>query len=166
MYLGIGTNQGNKIANLNVALQYISELVGKILHISSVYKTAPWGFFEQPDFYNIVVKINCNIPYDACWQTLEDIEKKMGRIKTVKYGPRIIDIDILFFDNEIVQLPYLQIPHPQIMNRKFVLKPMFEIEPQFVHPSQHITIKNLLKKCEDKGKVRKIKVESLKKYLQ
>lgn len=156
VYLLLGSNLGERLANLHEARQQISRQIGKIVTASAIYRTAPWGDKAQPDFYNQVVQIEpFTTPQETLLMLLE-IEKKMGRVRIEKWGSRIIDIDILLWGNDQLDLPDLVIPHPQLPNRKFALVPLAEIAPQTVHPVLKKTIRQLLTECTDTLAVSKV----------
>lgn len=137
VYLGLGTNLGDKERNLNDAILKLFFEVGNIICQSGFYASEPWGFESENSFLNAVVLIETNLsPFDLLTKT-QEIEKGMGRIyKTSQtYSDRIIDIDILLYDNQIVDQPKLKIPHPQLVERDFVLIPLCEIAPDLVHPA-------------------------------
>ena len=148
-YLLIGGNQGDRLARLATARNFITAAGGQILLASALYETAPWGRTEQPDFINQALQVATDKDASAWLLTLLDIEEKMGRRRQEKYGPRIIDIDILFFNNSIVHEPGLTIPHPEIQNRRFALTPLEEIAPFLIHPVLGTTIRELLAECTD-----------------
>jgi 2-amino-4-hydroxy-6-hydroxymethyldihydropteridine diphosphokinase len=148
-YLLIGGNQGDRLARLATARDLITNAGGQILLASALYETAAWGKTDQPDFLNQALKVATEEDAPAWLLTLLDIEGKMGRRRQEKYGPRIIDIDILFFNNSIIHEPQLTIPHPEIRNRRFALVPMEEIAPSLIHPVLHKTIRQLLAECTD-----------------
>lgn len=141
--LGIGTNLGNRLDNLNQAKKYLSTLVGELTAESKVYQTEAWGITEQPDFYNQVIEIQTRLYPLALMSCILEIEQKMGRLRINKWGERLIDIDILFFEHLILSTPNLIIPHPFIYQRKFVLQPLLDIKPSFVHPSFVKTVEEL-----------------------
>jgi len=152
----LGSNMGKSIEILSTAIEQIEEKIGSVLLGSDLYATAAWGNTSQPDFLNQVIEVAT--PLDAA-ETLEiilSIEKNMGRIRTIKNAPRIIDIDILFFNNEIINRSNLIVPHPEIQNRRFVLTPLNEIAPQMIHPVLNKTIEQLLSICPDQLAVKKI----------
>src|SRR6478609_940980 len=120
-YLLTGGNLGNRSENLLTAYNYIEQYCGEIVRKSSVYETAAWGLEDQPDFYNQVLFINTELTAHKLIETLLRIENIMGRERVVKMGPRTIDIDILFFNGDIINEPTLVIPHPRMQNRRFVL---------------------------------------------
>ncbi|HTR28612.1 MAG TPA: 2-amino-4-hydroxy-6-hydroxymethyldihydropteridine diphosphokinase [Puia sp.] len=154
-YLLIGGNQQDRVARLASARGFIASAGGKILQASALYETAPWGKTDQPDFLNQALRVATEQDAPAWLLTLLDIEQKMGRRREEKYGPRIIDIDILFFNNSIIRLPRLTIPHPEIQNRRFALTPLEEIAPDLIHPVLGLTIRELLAECTDPLAVKK-----------
>ena len=140
---------GNSQQQLRVAQKHIEKNIGAIIRCSSLYQTAAWGKTDQPDFLNQVIIVETSLTAAETMQAILSIEKKMGRLRTEKNAPRIIDIDILFFNDEIIDKPHLTIPHPEIHNRKFALIPMDEIAPGYMHPVLKSTIKNLLSTSTD-----------------
>ena len=155
VYLLIGGNVGNRLQNLRHAVDQLSSW-GTVVQHSSIYETAAWGKTEQPSFLNQALEYQTDLAPQALIRTILQIEEEMGRRRTEKFGPRIIDIDILFFNSEIVQEPHLTIPHPEIQNRRFALVPMAEIAPQLIHPLMHKTIRQLLQECPDTLDARKL----------
>lgn len=153
-YLLIGGNLGDRVKNLGEARSFIENQLGKITLASSIYETASWGIKEQPDFLNQVLLVETKLSAEMALQRILAIENKMGRIRTQKNASRIIDIDILFFNNEIIDKPSISIPHPEVQNRKFALMPMNEIAPDLLHPVLKQSIKNLLSTSIDKLEVR------------
>ncbi len=122
---------------------------------SAIYQTAAWGNTEQPDFLNQVIIVQTKLTAVQTMQTILQIEKEMGRMRTVKNAPRIIDIDILFFNKEIINTAELTVPHPQLQNRRFVLVPLNELSPNFKHPVLKKNIHQLFIHCHDKLNVKK-----------
>ncbi len=155
-YLLIGSNEGDRNKYLDQARDHIEKNFGAILKQSSIYETAAWGKTDQPDFLNQVIMIATAIDAPSLMQCILLAETKMGRMRNEKYSQRIIDIDILFYDETIINLPQLAIPHPEIQNRRFVLMPMDEIASDFMHPILHKTINTLLKECKDNLNVKKL----------
>ena len=155
-YLLLGSNMGNSTELLSNAIEQIENKIGPLLLQSNLYATAAWGNTSQPDFLNQVIKVATNLEAAKTLETILSIEKKMGRIRTIKNAPRIIDIDILFFNNEIINRSDLIVPHPEIQNRRFVLTPLHEIAPQMIHPVLNKTIEQLLSQCPDQLAVKKI----------
>jgi 2-amino-4-hydroxy-6-hydroxymethyldihydropteridine diphosphokinase len=155
-YLLIGGNQGDRLARLATARDYIMAAGGDIQLASALYETAAWGKTDQPDFVNQALKVATSQEAPAWLLTLLGIEEKMGRRRQEKYGPRIIDIDILFFNNSILREPQLTIPHPEIQNRRFALTPLEEIAPFLIHPVLGKSIRELLAECTDTLAVKQI----------
>lgn len=155
VYLLLGSNMGNSNTQLSKAIDNVEKKIGRVTRQSSLYATAAWGNTIQPDFLNQVIIVETKLPAEQTMQIILSIEKKMGRIRTVKNAPRIIDIDILFFNKEIIHEEQLTIPHPQIPNRRFVLVPLNELSPNFKHPVINQTIHKLFIHCSDKLNVKK-----------
>jgi len=149
VFLLTGGNLGNRLDYLAKAKEQIEKKCGVFLQQSSVYETAAWGNEDQGAFLNQVVKIETNLVPEKLLQAIFEIEKALGRKREMKYGPRTIDIDILFYGDAIIDRKGLKIPHPQIQNRRFVLTPLKEIAPERLHPSLHKTISQLLAECPD-----------------
>jgi len=155
-YLLLGSNLGHRFSYLNQAQQLIAEQCGEIIKQSSIYETAAWGFTNQPAFYNQVIVLQTNIDPQLLMQTLMEIEEKIGRKREIKYGPRIIDIDILLIDNLISHTSLLELPHPFLPERRFALLPLSEVAPQLLHPIINRYISQLLEDCTDKLEVKKL----------
>ena len=153
-YILIGGNLADRINNLAEARMNIEKDLGEIIKTSSIYETASWGITDQPDFLNQVLLVETTFSAEETMQLILSIENKMGRVRTEKNASRIIDIDILFFNDEIINQKDLTIPHPEIQNRKFALIPMNEIAPHFLHPVFKQSIQNLLSTSKDKLEVR------------
>ncbi|WP_397445545.1 2-amino-4-hydroxy-6-hydroxymethyldihydropteridine diphosphokinase [Polaribacter sp. R77954] len=153
-YLSLGTNQGNKLDNLQNAIYKIADKVGSVSKISSVYKTASWGF-ESDDFLNICIQVSTDIPAQQLILTLLNIETELGRKRkeTESYTDRNIDIDILLFDDDIIFSKNLIVPHPKMLDRKFVLAPLAEIASLIMHPITKTTIANCLHNCSDNSEI-------------
>ena len=157
IYLLLGSNMGDKKAHLNQAMILIRQQIGEIVAQSSIYETEPWGFKDNSYFLNQVLKIRTSLHPESLLTDILSIEKKIGRqrIKN-QYESRIIDIDILFYDELIINSEQLTIPHPLIEKRKFVLIPLVEIADDFIHPVSGKTMNCLLNECKDKSEVKKI----------
>ena len=157
-YLSLGTNQGNKIENLQNALHLIADEVGAIQKISSVYKTASWGFDSQ-HFYNICIKVVTDQSPKILLNSLLAIEKKLGRKRSIQkgYQDRNIDIDILLFEDEIIFSKTLIVPHSKMLGRKFVMVPLVEIAANIIHPIEKKQLGICLQNCDDAGEITKIK---------
>ncbi|WAC06702.1 MAG: 2-amino-4-hydroxy-6-hydroxymethyldihydropteridine diphosphokinase [Thermodesulfobacteriota bacterium] len=157
VFLGLGSNQGEKIKNCEQAIEEILKLeVGFLLSRSSWYYSEPWGREDQDRFVNGVIQIMTAFCPDELLAKFKEIEKRLGRKNREKWGPRVIDIDILFYDDLSLVSPEMEIPHPRIGERNFVLIPFAEIAPQFVHPVLKRTIKELLETSPDQKKVVKV----------
>ena len=154
-YLLTGGNLGDRAENLKMAERAIEKSAGKIVAISSLYETAAWGTTDQPDYLNQAILIETDMEAQELLSTLLSIEIQLGRFRQEKYGPRPIDIDILFFNSEIIKTSTLTVPHPHIQNRRFVLVPMAEIAPDFEHPLFGKNITALLTNCPDPLDVKK-----------
>ena len=155
-YLLTGGNEGDSLSRLAQARKNIEREAGPIVAASSLYRTAPWGKTDQPDFINQALLLETPLGAPALMELLLQIEESMGRIRAEKWASRVIDIDILFFNDEIVDLPGLVIPHPEIPNRRFALAPLEEIAPDLIHPVLGRSIRELLAGCADRGNVKKI----------
>ena len=155
VYLLLGSNMGNSEQQLFNAIENITQQIGKIINQSSLYTTAAWGESNQPDFLNQIIIVESEIMALPMLDIILSIEKKMGRVRTTKNAPRVIDIDILFFNKEIIATTNLTIPHPEIENRRFVLIPLNELSPNLLHPISNLPISILLKNCKDTLDVKK-----------
>ena len=148
-YILTGTNLGNRINNLQKAVQLIEQFCGKIISASSIYETAAWGLTEQPDFLNQVLCIQTKLEPPELLKNLLEIENQMGRKRIIKYGPRIIDLDILLIGNLKIETLDLIIPHPALPDRRFALIPLAEIAGGIQHPTSEKSILELLDQCND-----------------
>jgi 2-amino-4-hydroxy-6-hydroxymethyldihydropteridine diphosphokinase len=148
-YLLIGGNLGDRLAYLNNAKTMIAAQCGDILHQSSLYETAAWGYTEQPAFINQALLLQTILSADQLLAKLLAIETALGRERAIPMGPRTIDIDIIYFNDEIIKTDHLCIPHPSMQERKFVLIPLNEIAGQFTHPILQKTTQELLSDCTD-----------------
>jgi len=143
VYLGLGSNLGDRAGYLRRARENLAPEVN-LLRASSVYETPPWGYSDQPAFLNQVVEVQTDLEPEALLAKLKGIESELGRVKNFRYGPRCIDLDILFYENCVYQSERLTIPHPSLAERAFVLVPMNELAPNFIHPLLHKPISELL----------------------
>jgi len=155
IYLLLGSNLKNPEQQLSIARNHIAAEIGKIIKTSSLYATAAWGNTNQPNFLNQVIIVQSDFSAADTMETILTVEENMGRIRTQKNAPREIDIDILFFNNDIINLPELVVPHPLLQERKFVLIPLNEIAPDFKHPILLKTAQELLEMCTDSLDVQK-----------
>jgi 2-amino-4-hydroxy-6-hydroxymethyldihydropteridine diphosphokinase len=154
-YLLTGSNMGERLEYLQKANSLIEQRCGKIVQQSSIYETEPWGLLDQPAFVNQVIAISTKLSPEDLMAELLKIEAIIGRIRTVKMGPRIIDLDILAYNQLILDSPSLQIPHPALPFRRFALTPLNEIAPELMHPLLQKTISTLLLDCTDTSNVQK-----------
>jgi 2-amino-4-hydroxy-6-hydroxymethyldihydropteridine diphosphokinase len=149
VFLLLGSNLGDPIENIARATTSIANDLGTIIKHSGIYKTAPWGNIEQPDFFNQVIVIETELHATEVLKKILAIEKEMGRLREKKWGPRLIDIDILFYDQQVLHSEILTIPHPALHVRRFALIPLVEIEAGFHHPVLKKTLLTLLQECPD-----------------
>ena len=156
VYLLLGSNMEDPAFQLTKAAEKINEQIGGIKRFSSIYRTAAWGNTAQPDFLNSIVEIETTFSAAEILEKIFLIEKNAGRLRTIKNAPRVIDIDILFFNNDMIKTPSLTVPHPEIANRRFVLEPLSEIAASLIHPGLQLSVKKLLQACKDKLNVQKI----------
>ena len=133
LYLSLGTNLGNRLANLQNAISSLPPKVSPLVQ-SSVYESEPWGYSDQPAFLNQVISANTDLEPSVLLTFLKDTEVRLGRQQTFRFGPRLIDLDILFYDSLVLETSSLTIPHPRIAERAFILIPLAEIAPDLVHP--------------------------------
>jgi 2-amino-4-hydroxy-6-hydroxymethyldihydropteridine diphosphokinase len=157
VFLGIGTNLGNRERNLKEAILNIEEQIGRVLSSSSVYETPPWGLDAENDFLNMVVSVETNHTPAEIMKKILLIESMMGRERTQnRYSSRIIDIDILLYDDLVSDEKGLKVPHRLMHERKFVLVPLCELVPDMIHPVLEKSMKVLLEECRDRSKIKKI----------
>jgi len=157
VYFSIGSNKGNRSGLIKEAIDKIDIIIGKVVLKSSIYETKSWGF-NSNNFYNICILLESTLTPELILNKILTIEKDIGRLKTTdQYSDRCIDIDILFFDNRIVNSKSLEIPHPRIQLRKFVLTPMLELTPDLIHPILNKSIRQLELECVDKDQPIKVR---------
>lgn len=149
IYLLLGSNLGERLDQLKDAREACAHEIGTLEKASGIYETEAWGSEEQPTYLNQVLFLKTALTPMQALEKIQEIEKSLGRIRYEKWGSRIIDIDILYYDDLIVDLPSLSIPHPYIQDRRFTLAPLVEIAPNFVHPKLHQTQQALLDTCPD-----------------
>lgn len=154
VYLLLGGNLGDRSSFIQKACVSVAEQVGPILQSSKLYETAAWGKTDQPAFLNQVIKVNTELSPEQTLQIINIIEHDLGRVRLEHWGSRVIDIDILFYNDLIMQTQRLTIPHPQLHHRRFTLKPLAEIAPDLVHPVLQQSVTKLLEQCEDKLEVK------------
>lgn len=153
-YLGLGTNRGDRKENLVKAVETIAKTIGKIISESAVYLTEPWGFTDDQYFLNQVIGVITHLSPSGVLQKIKIIETELGRNRSGKrYEPRTLDIDILFYNDQIIDHKDLKIPHPALQDRKFVLVPLAEIAGGYIHPVFHKSVSILLSECKDQKKV-------------
>lgn len=150
IYIALGTNLGDRLANLQAARQALSPQV-KLLACSTIYETPPWGYLDQPAFLNQVVKGETSISPQDLLAFLKRLETQLGRRPAVRYGPRLIDLDLLFYGSRVLETPDLAIPHPRLAERAFVLVPLAELAPDLRHPILESTMQELLEKLDTTG---------------
>jgi 2-amino-4-hydroxy-6-hydroxymethyldihydropteridine diphosphokinase len=148
----LGSNLGDRLVNLKQAIDSIASF-SSILQQSNIYQTAAWGKTDQADFLNQAIEIQTHHTAENLMHALLAIESQMGRVRIQKWEPRIIDLDIIFYESAIHTTDFIQIPHPEMQNRAFVLKPLLDLIPHFEHPILKQTIKQLWEKCPDQLEV-------------
>lgn len=154
IYLGLGSNVGDRIEFLAAAVRGIADFPWTAVDdVSDVFVTEPVGDVRQSDFLNVCVSVRTDLDHLTFHATMKDLERSLGRTESVRWGPREIDIDLLFFDHVIVTSPALTIPHPEIRNRMFVLQPLAQIAPRFMHPIAGKTISELLVESDDAHRI-------------
>lgn len=156
VFLGIGGNIGDKRKNFEKVIQLIEVNLGHIIQSSSIYEAPPWGFQSEDAFWNQVIGIETVLEAEELLWRIHEIEEKFDRKRgKERYSSRQMDIDILYFDNDYLETKTLIIPHPKIQERKFVLIPLVEIAPDFVHPLLRMNSVTLLENCRDESVIKK-----------
>ena len=148
-YLGLGTNLGDRWANLGAAADLLAKVADlRMLRCSRVYETEPWGVTDQPRFLNCVVETAVKMSPSELLSGCKEVEERLGREPSLRWGPRLIDVDILLYGRQTVDLPHLQIPHPRLHLRAFALIPLAELAPDLIHPALGRSIEHLTRKSE------------------
>jgi len=156
-YLLLGGNLGDREANLKKAIELLNDKVGNVIAISSLYETAAWGKTNQPAFLNQAVSLQTRLPALEVLERALSIEQELGRVRKDKWGERLIDIDLILFGNEMINIPdKLQVPHPHMQDRKFVMEPLAEIAPEVVHPLLGETMLDICRNITDPLEVKKL----------
>ncbi|GAA4087995.1 2-amino-4-hydroxy-6-hydroxymethyldihydropteridine diphosphokinase [Mucilaginibacter panaciglaebae] len=156
VFLLLGSNLGDRKESLQQAIMHISYDISPDIRVSSVYETQSWGKTDEPDYLNMVVEVKTDLPAQTVLDKILSIEQVMGRKREEKWGSRTIDIDILYFNADIIDIPGLHVPHPHLQNRGFTLAPLVELAPQFVHPVLKKTNLQLKKELTDGLIVKKL----------
>jgi 2-amino-4-hydroxy-6-hydroxymethyldihydropteridine diphosphokinase len=149
VFLLLGANLGERESTLKQAIELISDRISSVTMQSQLYETAPWGVIDQPAFLNQVIQIETELPPMKVLEQALKIEKQLGRERRLRWGARMIDIDILYYADLILEDTELQLPHPRLHERRFTLVPLTEIAPDFIHPVLKKTHRELLNECTD-----------------
>ena len=156
VYLSLGSNIGDRATNLNAAIAALPDAGVSVHKVSSLFEIEPVDYLQQDWFLNCVVEGETRLAPGELLSKLREIESRMGSKKLIAKGPRIIDIDILLYGDETIATPELQVPHPRMTQRRFVLVPLAEIAPELAHPSWHASVKDLLAATSDRSEVRRL----------
>jgi len=152
IFLHTGSNIGDRRENLETANRMVNDTIGTIIRYSNIYETAAWGLKDQDDFLNQAIEVVTELSPEEVLKEIQAIEKNMGRVKIKKWGRRLIDIDILFFESVVINTDRLTIPHPFLQERNFVLAPLSELIPEFIHPVLKRSVHQLFAESQDKLK--------------
>ena len=154
-YLSLGSNLGDRRKNLDDCLGMLEKRIGPVSNASGIYETEPWGYDSAHAFYNMCVEVHTHLPPVKLLQELLAIEAMLGRERRIEegYNDRLIDLDLLFYNREILNTEGLIVPHPRMIERRFVLQPLEEICPEYMHPVHKTSVSALLKNCTDRGLV-------------
>jgi len=156
-YLLLGGNLGDREANLKKAIELVNDKIGHVMAISSLYETAAWGKTDQPSFLNQAVSLETRLTALEVLERALSIEQELGRVRKDKWGERLIDIDLILFGDEIINIPdKLQVPHPHMQDRKFVMEPLAEIAPEVIHPLLGETMLDICRNITDPLEVKKL----------
>jgi 2-amino-4-hydroxy-6-hydroxymethyldihydropteridine diphosphokinase len=150
VYLTLGSNLDDRLANLKQAVDSLPPQM-KVKARSRIYETPPWGYADQPNFLNQVVQVETYLEPEPLLKHLKRLEVALGRQITFRYGPRVIDIDILFYDDLVLDTPILVVPHPHLHERGFVLLPLMDIAPDLIHPVSRKSVREMLAACDVGG---------------
>ena len=153
VYLLLGSNLGDRLQVMRAASELIDMQIGSIVSSSSIYETAPWGVLDQPSFLNQVLEVETEMAPEEVLRIILDIEHELGRVRYERWGARVIDIDILYFDSLILDTARLTIPHRRLHERRFTLAPLAEIAPNFIHPVLDKSSEQLMAECTDISEV-------------
>jgi 2-amino-4-hydroxy-6-hydroxymethyldihydropteridine diphosphokinase len=153
VFLGLGSNMGDRTDNIRRATELITKNIGKVVKKSHHYETQPWGKTDQDRFINQVLMVNTTLDPRQLLETVARIEREIGREPSEKWGPRILDLDILFYGRRIIRDKGLEIPHPELHKRAFVLVPLMEIAPEWEHPVLKKAVDELYMQCDDPSEV-------------
>jgi 2-amino-4-hydroxy-6-hydroxymethyldihydropteridine diphosphokinase len=153
VYIALGTNLGDRLANLHAAIRSLLPEIN-VLAESHVYETPPWGYEDQPSFLNMVVKAETELGPESLLKYLKQLEVELGREQNFRWGPRLIDLDILFYDDLVINTPPLIIPHPRLYERAFVLVPLVDVAPELIHPVLQRSVSQLLGEVDSQGILR------------
>ncbi len=153
VFIALGSNLGDRLANLQAAIAALNPDIRPV-RCSSIYETPPWGYLQQPKFFNQVISAETELQPAGVLDRLKSIEEQLGRRETFRYGPRVIDLDILFFDDLVIESPPLVIPHPRLHERAFVLMPLAELAADLRHPIFDCTVGDMLSQVDVSGIIR------------
>ena len=157
VYLGLGSNLGDREKHLSDAISLLSKETGDLLRCSSVWETEPWGFEAETAFLNMAISLTTSLNVDGFFSVMHSIESRLGRERTGKgYCSRTIDIDVLFWGSEIINQNGILVPHPAIQSRLFVLAPLNEIAAEFIHPVSKLSVTEMLSRCGDRSGIVKV----------
>lgn len=154
VFVALGSNIGDRLGFLQTAVDALGRAPGVVVRsTSSVYETEPFGKKDQPYFLNAVIELGCSLTAEELLATLKAIERTIGRTPTERWGPREIDLDLIYFDGSVIAASSLVVPHPEVASRRFVLEPLVEIASDFVDPVRKLTVREILLRCPDKSSI-------------